>query len=260
MAYKIVFFDIDGTLLDEEKNIPDDAAEAIRALKESGVEPVIATGRAPYFFQPIAEKLGIDSWVSLNGAYVVYKGKEVYERTIPLADLEKLVALASRNGHPLVFEGKRDYFASAEGHASVFDSIESLKVRHPAVDPEFWKTESVYQVFLHCESREEQPYVDELPNLRFVRWHKNAMDVLTATGSKADGIAALLRTLGMTREEAVAFGDGLNDKEMLELVGLGIAMGNSHEQLLPYADHVTSRVDEGGVKNGLAYAGLLQMA
>lgn len=257
MAYKIVFFDIDGTLLDEDKQIPADAIDAVRKLKESGVEPVIATGRAPYFFQPIAETLGIDSWVSLNGAYVVYKGQEVYQRDIPLEDLEKLVALASGSGHPLVFEGKHSYYASEEGHTAVFDSIESLKVRHPEVNPEFWRTEPVFQVFLHCESHEEEPYVGELTNLRFVRWHKNAMDVLTSGGSKADGIAALLRAIGLSTEEAVAFGDGLNDKEMLELVGLGIAMGNSHEQLLPFADYVTSRVDEGGVRNGLVYAGLL---
>lgn len=257
MAYKIVFFDIDGTLLDEEKKLPEDAVGAIRKLKESGVEPVIATGRAPYFFQPIAEKLGIDSWVSLNGAYVVYRGEEVYQRTIPLEDLEKLVELSTRQGHPLVFEGKHNYYASEEGHTAVFDSIESLKVKHPEVNPSFWRTESVYQVFLHCESHEEHAYPGELPNLRFVRWHKNAMDVLTSAGSKADGIQALLTSLGIKPEEAVAFGDGLNDKEMLELVGLGIAMGNSHEQLLPFADYVTTRVDEGGVRNGLVYAGLL---
>ncbi|MFC5467461.1 Cof-type HAD-IIB family hydrolase [Cohnella suwonensis] len=257
MAYKIAFFDLDGTLLDEEKRIPDDTVEAIRKLKMSGVEPVIATGRAPYFFQPIAEKLGIDSWVSLNGAYVVYRGEEVYQRTIPLSDLEKLVELAGELGHPLVFEGKANFYTNKEGHSHVFDAVESLKVKHPGVDAGFWRTEGVYQVFLHCESHEEHAYPDKLPNLRFVRWHAKAMDVLTSAGSKADGIQALLASLGLTTEEAVAFGDGLNDKEMLELVGLGIAMGNSHEELLPFADHVTSRVEEGGVRNGLVYAGLL---
>ncbi|MNP76851.1 putative bifunctional phosphatase/peptidyl-prolyl cis-trans isomerase [compost metagenome] len=55
----------------------------------------------------------------------------------------------------------------------------------------------------------------------------------------------------------MAFGDGLNDKEMLQEVGLGIAMGNSHPDLLPYADYVTSAVDEGGIRQGLRYAGLI---
>lgn len=257
MSYKIVFFDIDGTLLDEEKRVPPDAAEAVRRLKASGVEPVIATGRAPYFIKPVAEELGIDSWVSLNGGYVVYQGKELHHLTIDKSELEKLVELAGRNGHALVFEGKEWYYADREGDPFAFEAVESLKVKHPGVDADFWKKESVYQAFLHCESHEEQIYLDSLPALRFIRWHSKAMDVLPRNGSKAAGIAALLDVLGLKPEEAVAFGDGLNDKEMLEFAGLGIAMGNSHPDLLPYADYVTKRVEEGGVQHGLAYAGLL---
>jgi len=258
MSYKIVFFDIDGTLLDEEKRVPPDAAEAVRRLKASGVEPVIATGRAPYFIKPVAEELGIESWVSLNGGYVVYQGKELHHLTIDKSELEKLVELAGRNGHALVFEGKEWYYADREGDPFAFEAVESLKVEHPGVDADFWKKESVYQVFLHCESHEEQAYLDALPALRFIRWHSKAMDVLPKNGSKAAGIAALLDVLGLKPEEAVAFGDGLNDKEMLEFAGLGIAMGNSHPDLLPFADHVTTRVEEGGVHNGLVFAGLLK--
>lgn len=257
MSYKIVFFDIDGTLLDEDKRVPPDAAEAVRRLKASGVEPVIATGRAPYFIREVADELGIESWVSLNGGYVVYKGKELHHQTIPLADLEQLVDLSGRNGHALVFEGKDWFYSNREDDSFLFESVDSLKVPRPGYDPDFWKKEGVYQVFLHCENHEEQAYQDALTELRFVRWHAKAMDVLPRNGSKAEGIQALLAALGLTPADAVAFGDGLNDKEMLELVGLGIAMGNSHPELLPYADHVTTRVEEGGVRNGLVHAGLL---
>lgn len=258
MSYKIAFFDIDGTLLDEEKRVPPDALEAVRRLKASGVEPVIATGRAPYFIKPVAEELGIESWVSLNGGYVVYQGKELHQLMIDKRDLEKLVKLAGRNGHALVFEGKEWYYADREGDPFAFEAVESLKVTHPGVDADFWKKEGVYQVFLHCESKDEHLYQEALPALRFIRWHSKALDVLPKNGSKAAGIAALLDVLGLKPEDAVAFGDGLNDKEMLEFAGLGIAMGNSHPDLLPYADYVTTRVEEGGIHNGLVYAGLLK--
>lgn len=257
MSYKIAFFDIDGTLVDEEKRIPEDAIEAIRRLKEQGIEPVIATGRAPYFFQDLAKQIGIESYVSLNGAYVRYRGEDLYESKIPVEVLEKLVGLAGKNGHELVFEGKNTYFATSPEHPFVYEAVASLKVVHPEADADFWKKEGIYQVFLHCESQEEHLYPSELPELRFVRWHSKAMDVLPNTGSKAEGIKALLDTLGIAPEEAIAFGDGLNDKEMLQFVGLGIAMGNSHKELIPYADYVTTNVDEGGVKNGLEYAGVL---
>lgn len=257
MAYKIVFFDIDGTLVNEEKEIPADTLEAIAKLKANGVEPVIATGRAPYFIKPLAEALGIDSYVCLNGAYVVYKGKTVHKQPLDKETIRALVELAGRNKHSLVFEGGETYFADTENHPFIRESVNSLKVEHPGWDPEFWKNNEIYQMFLHCESHEEALYEELLTRLRLIRWHPLAMDVLPPGSSKAKGIEAMLNKLGLTREEAVAFGDGLNDKEMLEIAGLGIAMGNSHEELLPYADYITGKVDEGGIYKGLEYAGLI---
>ncbi|GGG55302.1 Cof-type HAD-IIB family hydrolase [Paenibacillus radicis (ex Gao et al. 2016)] len=258
MTYKIAFFDIDGTLVNEVKEIPQDTVDAIRELQATGVEAVIATGRAPYFFAPIAEKLGIDSFVSLNGAYVVYKGKPIFHNPIPRENLEALVGHADKNGHSLVFEGSSAFYSNTEDHPHMLDSVRSLRVDLPGYDPDFWKKEDVYQAFLHCAAEEEHLYEGAVPNLRLIRWHKSAMDVLTSDGSKALGIEALLKLVGIAPEEAVAFGDGLNDKEMLQAVGLGIAMGNSHEELKPYADYITSHVDEGGIRKGLQYAGLIK--
>ncbi|NHN35377.1 Cof-type HAD-IIB family hydrolase [Paenibacillus agricola] len=257
MAYKIVFFDIDGTLVNEDKQVPADTIEAIRELQSRGVEAVISTGRAPYFFKPLAELLGIDSFVSLNGAYVVYKGQPLYKRIIPLTSLEALVNHANLHNHSLVFEGSDAFFSNAETHPHVIEAVSSLKVDLPGYDADYWKTTDIYQVFLHCQAEEEHLYEQALPDLRLVRWHRTAMDVLPLGGSKAQGIAAMLQHLGIEPEEAVAFGDGLNDKEMLTQVGLGIAMGNSHEELKPYADYLTTHIDEQGIRNGLRYAGLI---
>ncbi|MBD3921280.1 Cof-type HAD-IIB family hydrolase [Paenibacillus sp. PR3] len=257
MSYKIVFFDIDGTLVNEEKQIPQDTIDAIRELKQTDVIPVIATGRAPYFFKPIAEQLGIDSYVSLNGAYVVHDGRVLFERPIARECLEALVEHAGKNNHPLVFEGGESYYANTPDNTNMMTSVNSLRITPPGHDPDFWQKESIYQAFLHCEAHEEELYADALPGLRLVRWHKNAMDVLPEDGSKALGIDAMLQHLGISVEEAVAFGDGLNDKEMLEAVGLGVAMGNSHPELIPHADYVTAHVNEGGIRQGLKHAGLL---
>lgn len=257
MSYKIAFFDIDGTLVNERKQIPQDTIDAIRALQSRGVEAVIATGRAPYFFRPIAEQLGIDSFVSLNGAYVVYKGKPIFEKAIPREHLEALVGHAAKHNHSLVFEGHSEFYASEESHPHMVDAVKSLRVDLPGYDPDFWKNDSIYQVFLHCEEHEEHLYNEAVPALRYIRWHKTALDVLPSDGSKAQGIEALLKHLNLSVSEAVAFGDGLNDVEMLSVVGLGIAMGNSHEEVKPYADYVTAHVDEGGIRKGLQYAGLI---
>jgi Cof subfamily protein (haloacid dehalogenase superfamily) len=258
MTYKIAFFDIDGTLLNEEKQIPQDAIDALQELKARGVEAVISTGRAPYFFKPIAEQLGIDSFISLNGAYVVYQGKTVFKRAIPRDSMELLVRHAASNNHSLVFEGEEYYYSNAENHPFITDSVNSLRIEQPHFRPDFWESSDVFQAFLHCNEEEEHLYNGVFPDLRLVRWHPQAVDVLMTDGSKAQGIQFLLEKLGLKPEEAIAFGDGLNDKEMLDFVGLGIAMGNSHPDLIAHADYVTTSVDESGIRNGLIHAGLLE--
>lgn len=257
MSYKIVFFDIDGTLVNEQKEIPESALQAVLELKRKGIETVIATGRAPYFITKIAEQLGIDSFVCLNGAYVVYKGRPVVEYTIPKEHLEPLVERAGKHNHYLVYQGKEAYFSNAKQHPALLQSVSSLKVELPGYDPDFWRHSDVYQAFLHCTVEEEHLYTSDIPHLRFVRWHRHAMDVMPVGGSKARGIQDLLQHLEVSPEEVVAFGDGLNDREMLTLAGLGIAMGNGHEQLKACADHTTTDVDNDGIANGLKYAGLL---
>lgn len=257
MTYKIAFFDIDGTLVNEDKQISESTVSAIRQLQARGIPAVIATGRAPYFFRHLTELLGIDSYVSLNGAYAVHRGKPVLQRTIPVETLDGLVRQAAEHGHPLVFEGSDAYFANHRSHPHVTEAVSSLKVELPGYDPDFWRSAPVYQAFLHCKEEDEALYENKLSGLRLVRWHHAAMDVLPAEGSKAAGIDAVLRHLNLSPQEAIAFGDGLNDKEMLALVGLGVAMGNAHDELKPFADYITGSVDEDGIERGLRYAGLL---
>jgi len=260
MTYKAVFFDIDGTLVNEEKEIPQDTIEAIAQLKESGIDVFIATGRAPYYFQHYAKPLGIDSFVSFNGSYVVYKGKVVHEHPIPKKTLELLESTALANNHPIVMQGAEAGYSNYEEHPFVAESFHDLRVEVPGYRSSYWKEAKVYQALLYCEAHEESLYTSaEAPfgNLNFVRWHRVAMDVIPGGGSKAKGIEAVLKHLGITPAEAVAFGDGLNDKEMLSYVGLGIAMGNAHEEVKPLADFVTKHVNEGGIRHGLRHAGLI---
>lgn len=257
MSYKIAFFDIDGTLVNEDKQIPQDAMEAIAEIKKKGIEPVIATGRAPYFFHHLAEQLHIDSYVSLNGGYVVYQGEVIYKQPIERSVVEAFVNRAAEHSHSLVFEGHHNFSTNNDKDPFMIDAVSSLKVDLPSYNDTFWQQEDIYQIFLHCAAEDEHLYEEAVPGLRMIRWHKTALDVLPRGSSKAEGIHAMLDILKLKPEQAIAFGDGLNDKEMLEAVGLGIAMGNSHEDLKPYAKYITTHVSEGGIVNGLRYAGLI---
>src|SRR4051794_29643049 len=100
---KIVFFDIDGTLLDHDKKLPTSTKAAVKQLQENGVFVAIATGRSPFMFEPIRKELDIDTFVSFNGQYVVFENEVVYRNPLKRMEIKKLHEAADRNQTPLVF-------------------------------------------------------------------------------------------------------------------------------------------------------------
>jgi len=257
MAYKIVFIDIDGTLVNNDKKIPEDAKLAVKQLKEKNIPIVLATGRAPYFFSHILEELDLHSYVCFNGSYAVCEGNEIYSKPIPTETLERLEKVAIDHSHPVVFQGSKECCANHKDHEHVIESFQSLRIPQPIYRKEYWKEADIFQCLLFCEEKDEAIYPASFSSIRFVRWHPLSTDVIPNGGSKAKGIAELLKHLQIDASEAVAFGDGLNDKEMLSYVGMGIAMGNAEEEVKPYAKFTTKHVDDGGLKWGLKKIGLL---
>jgi hydroxymethylpyrimidine pyrophosphatase-like HAD family hydrolase len=91
-----------------------------------------------------------------------------------------------------------------------------------------------------------------------VRWHPLSTDVLPSGGSKARGIREIIDRLGFTSEDVYAFGDGLNDIEMLRFAGNGIAMGNAPGAVKRAVKYVTEDVNNNGISHGLELVGLLK--
>ncbi|REK54893.1 MAG: Cof-type HAD-IIB family hydrolase [Geobacillus sp.] len=255
---KIVFFDIDGTLLDEEKKLPSSTVRAVQELKKAGVYVAIATGRAPFMFSNLLQQLGIDSFVSFNGQYVVFEGNVIYKHPLHRQRLHELKEAAHQHGHPLVFMNVNEARASMEDHPYIHTSMESLKFSHPPFDPLYYENEDIYQALLFCKAEEEQMYVKAFPEFRFVRWHNVSTDVLPTGGSKAEGIQRMIEKIGIAKENVYAFGDGLNDIEMLKFVGTGVAMGNAREEVKKVADFVTKPVGEEGILYGLKQLELIK--
>lgn len=248
---KIVFFDIDGTLLDHDKNLPDSAKEAILELKSNGVFVAIATGRAPFMFENLREELGIDSFVSFNGQYVVFENEPIYKNRLNPDKLEELFSEARKKEHPLVFMNHQTMKSSVMHHQHIEASLGSLKFVHPEMDDRFYENRELYQSLLFCKDGEEEFYKENYPEFHFIRWHPFSVDILPSGGSKAEGITKMIERLGFRLEDVYAFGDGLNDFEMLKSVGTGVAMGNAVPELKEYANLVTRNVDDDGIWHGL---------
>lgn len=257
MTGKLIFFDIDGTLLDHDKKLPASTKEAIRQLKQAGHQVAIATGRGPFMFKNIREELDIDSFVSYNGQYVEWKHTPIFKNPISTELLQQLTDFADGNGHPLVYMDVETMKSNTEYHVHIEQSIATLKQRHPAYDAEFYRSRDIYQSLVFCTIEEEPLYRERFPDLDFIRWHPFSMDVLPSGGSKAKGIEAMISRLGILKEDIYAFGDYLNDIEMLEFAGTSVAMGNAPDVVKQAANYVTRDVTDDGIMHGLRMVGLL---
>lgn len=247
----ILFFDIDGTLYNSEKKIPKSAKEAIFQARANGYEIAIATGRAPFMMESIIEELEIDTYVTFNGQYVVYKNEVIFTDGIPTDQLTKIIEFGHERNHPVVFIDDQKMIASVDEDSNIEKSLQTLKHPYPVIDPLFYKTNNVFQTLIFMEEKDEPIYIKEFPNVKFVRWHPYSCDILPKDGSKARGIQKVLDKMNIPISNVFAFGDGLNDIEMLQSVGTGVAMGNAHEKTKAVADVIAGHVDEDGLANVL---------
>jgi len=258
MEKTIIFFDIDGTLLDDEKRLPASTKEAVFKLKELGHEVAIATGRAPFMFKDLREELEIDTYVCYNGQYVVLQGEPVYTNCLNKKALEALTIAAGEKNHPLIYMDADDMKMSVPEHNWITESIGTLKLENePAHEPEYFRGRDIYQTLLFCEQDDELAYEETFKEFDFIRWHPVSVDVLPVGGSKAKGIEKLIEAMGLRIENAYAFGDGLNDMEMLRYVPNSVAMGNALPEVKKAAKYETIHVNDGGIMHGLKKVGLL---
>ncbi|WP_205601123.1 Cof-type HAD-IIB family hydrolase [Virgibacillus sp. Bac330] len=257
MHKKMVFLDIDGTILTKKNEIPYSTKQAIKQLQDNDIYVAIATGRAPFMFKSIREELNIHSFVSFNGQYVVFEGKEVYRNPIKKDDLLRLNHEIMKNNYPIVFSSSEQMKASEPNHLFIEESLSSMDFSYPEVDPNFYQSTSIYQALLFCKQEEEKQLAKQLPTLDFIRWHEFSCDVIPLGGSKAIGVEKLIEASGLAFEDTFAFGDGLNDMQMLQEIGTGVAMGNAVSDLKAVADYITEDVDKDGLANGLKHLGLI---
>ncbi|AIQ16101.1 MULTISPECIES: Cof-type HAD-IIB family hydrolase [Paenibacillus] len=257
--YKIVFFDVDGTLLSEVDGcMPSSTKEALGTLAAKGIKVVVATGR-PYSLCEEFRGLGVDTIISANGALVQSNGEVIHKSLLKSETVRELSVFAGNNGHGL------SYFTDLLTMNGLGFEDDRMKraLQETLSLTEYPETmgslsEEIYCMCLYADEHEAQKYIEQFPRLRFVRFHGYVMNVLEETEvSKSTAIRKVLEHFGLSPAEAVAFGDGGNDIDMLEYVGLGIAMGNGGEQLKQKADFVTKKASEGGIAYALQKYGVI---
>lgn len=250
MKYKIVFFDVDGTITNhEDGSISIRTKEAIKALKRKGLKLVAATGRPLSMCNEI-KALGIDTFITANGAYAKHNNKVIHKVPMDNRIVKDVVEFAKIENHGLSFYSE-DFSMNGVKDDNILKALrETLSLNdYPLTNQHIFNYE-IYLMCLFANDIMAEKYIDKFPNLTFKRWHPFVLNVLKEDISKSLAIIKVLEYFNIDHSEAIAFGDGENDIDMLELVGLGISMGNGNEKLKMAADFVTKKSSE----DGIAYA------
>lgn len=260
---KIIFFDIDDTLYIKYDNyIPDSTKVALKALKDQGIIVAIATGRGMCVFPPcindLIDEVGIDLFVTINGQYNEFKGELLTHFPLNSRQIQDTTHYLKTNQIAHGYMTKDEIVAFDENQY-MKNALQSLHIPYRVAD-DFDFATPIYQILAFYENNENASTAlqDGLnDDLKTVRWHISGVDILDKYGSKARGIQAVLDALGLGMADAWAFGDGLNDIEMLSSVGFGVAMGNAHPDLKAVADYVCPKHIEDGIFEGLRALGLV---
>ena len=244
---KIIFFDIDGTLLEMGARRPSPKTlEALRRLKDKGIKICIATGRAPICV-PTFEGVEFDAYLTFNGSYCYDAQGPIYENPIAPEAVAQIVQNASSIGRPVAAATKDRIGANGlDKDLADYAAIGNLTLP-VAPDFDLLCRESIYQLMLGCREPEYPAILEGVAGAKIAAWWDRAVDVIPASGGKGAGIRAVLRLFHLSPENAMAFGDGNNDIEMLKSVGTGVAMANASDRLKAAAADTCRDVKEDGV-------------
>lgn len=269
---KVVFLDVDGTLVNYEGEVPASAVEAVRECRRRGNRVYLTTGRSKAEVYPSLWDIGLDGMIGGNGMYIEDAGVVLRDLVMERADVVRAVDWMRERDLGFYLESKNGLFANENfisKAAGMFDGdSEENRGRLRAMMPDMIYSETLYRDDVAKISVCLEPGVLEEARAEFGgklgvgSWSasggRHEFGELTVAGmDKVNAIEALLEHLGVDRADTIAFGDAENDLQMVRFCGVGVAMGNAVEELKAVSDDITDHVAADGlwkafVKYGLA--------
>lgn len=257
----IVSFDVDMTLIDHKDwMIPDSALETIEKLRENYII-VLATGRDmdSAFSTVIRDQIRPDAIIHLNGTKVTVGDKVIYEHTFDKHLLKQILAYAEKTPYSVgTTIGDRDYYVHPEvvkkHDASLWGEC-GRRFEDPGK-----LVELEVRTMAYIGNEEGAKAMEEaFPEIHVHMFaDKRGADVVERNAGKAMGLVRLCEYYRIPLSETVAFGDSMNDYDIIKAAGKGIAMGNAMNELKKAADYVTDSIDQDGIKNACLHFGLIR--
>ena len=257
-SFKMVAFDMDGTLLNDEHEVSNRAIASLKKIAKAGIIVLLATGRMTSAVTKHLEILGTPGLVvSHNGALVkdVITGKIFHHETVRANVVAKILEMLQGKATVVHFNfDDRIYLTVANPHSDHYSQelqvpltyIDSLKQLegNPTTVLLIDSFEVLQQILIAVAEQFQGQFDYVLAPWRGDVWR---LQFLAANTSKGKAVLQIAKFLGVKPEEIISFGDNYNDMEMIQSTGLGIAMGNAVPELKQAADFVTLSNQEDGV-------------
>ncbi|OEH67891.1 MAG: HAD family hydrolase [Psychrobacter sp. B29-1] len=250
---KIIFFDIDDTL-SRNGIIAEHNKATLEQLADTDIKLVISTGRSkailPEDILALLDADILDAIICMNGQYSFDKSGRISHYPLTAEQTDKIVRLCQQSDLIHKFDSATHIAWSGENERlREFNAVTPNSI----FDPEYYKTNTVYQcsVFFNNQQEKMQDIDFAQYDLKLVHWHQIGADILPAEASKARGIKDVCEYYAVDASECMAFGDGMNDLEMFDLVGFAVAMGDAQPALIERADFVTGTIEEYGIQTVL---------
>lgn len=275
---KIIFIDVDGTLLDYENKLPASASKAIKEARKNGHRVYICTGRSEAEVYDYIWDIGLDGMIGGNGSYVKDGDTVVMHQLITLDQCKHIVDwchsrnlefyLESNNGlfaseH---FEEKGDpvikVYASRKGKPDAKDITVRKAFPEMIFGGELYRDDCNKVSFILNSYQDHLDSIEEFPDLKPGTWGGAGEialfgDLGVKDIDKAHAVDVLLNHLGASLEDTFAFGDAKVDIPMLEYCHVGVAVNSGGDEIKAMADYVTDDVDQDGIYKAFVHFGLI---
>lgn len=274
---KVIFIDVDGTLVNYENVLPDSAVEAIRKARQNGHKVYICTGRSEAEVYSNIWDIGLDGMIGGNGTYIKSGEDVVFHQLISKEETRHIVDWLHSKGLEFYLESNSGLYASENFEEEGLKTIQEYtnrkgrngsKVTVKTIFPKMIFGADLYRADLNKVSFILKSYNDyleavvEFPNLKVGTWGgagETALfgDLGVKAIDKGKAVDLLLEHIGATIEDTFAFGDAKIDIPMLEKCAVGVAVASGGEEIKAMADYVTDSVDDNGIYNAFKHFGLI---
>lgn len=263
MMYKMIALDINGTLLNDQKEVTSEVIEAIKKAHRAGIKIVLSTERSYDGVVKVIHELGnqvIDYAICFNGALVKDAKTHALLSRVNLTkdDLSYLYLLSERAGCSVHFDDEHSIYTPNQ-HIGKYTVQEAYYNNTPLYYRNVYDLPDKFVPSKAIFSEEQiklDNFIKQLPKDFFTRFHAiksapNYFEILNSTASKGNALKGLCERLDIDQQDVLAIGDHENDLSMLGFAGKSIAMGNAEKSVLDLADDVTGTNNENGVATAI---------